>query len=103
MDIRIYFQKVREMENNIADQYVFISSLETSDGGKPGRLSEVDRTTAARLIVENRARLATEEESQRYRDEANAIREAAEQASLASRVHVTLLNDNDVRPVRRKG
>jgi hypothetical protein len=103
MDIRIYFQKVREAENTIAGQYAVISSLETSDGGKPGRLSEVDRTTAARLIVENRARLATDEETQRYRDEANAIREAAEQAALASRVHVTLVNDPDLRPSRRKG
>ena len=41
MDIRVYFQKIREIERNIQDPYVVVVSLETPEGGKPGRATEV--------------------------------------------------------------
>ena len=43
MDIRVYFQKIREIERNIQDPYVVVVSLETPEGGKPGRATEVSR------------------------------------------------------------
>ena len=52
MDIRAYFQKVRETERNLSDAHVVIASLETPEGGKAGRFTEVSRASAAQLIVE---------------------------------------------------
>ena len=37
MDIRVYFQKIREIERNIQEPYVVVISLETPEGGKPGQ------------------------------------------------------------------
>ena len=33
MDIRVYFQKIREIERNIQEPYVVVVSLETPEGG----------------------------------------------------------------------
>jgi len=66
MDVRIYFQKVRQIEAAILKPHAVVVSLETPDGGKAGMLTEVTRITAARLVAENKARLATEEESNEF-------------------------------------
>ncbi len=66
MDVRIYFQKVRQIEASIIKPHTVVMSLETPDGGKAGVMTEVSRMTAARLVAENKARLATEEESHEF-------------------------------------
>ncbi len=62
MDLRQYFRKLREIENSLVDAYPVVISLETSDGGRAGVVSEVSRETAAKLIIEGRAILASEEQ-----------------------------------------
>ena len=62
MDVRIYFQKVRQIEAAITTPHTVVMSLETPDGGKAGVTTEVTRIMAARLVAENKARLATDEE-----------------------------------------
>jgi hypothetical protein len=66
MDVRIYFQKVRQIEAMILKPDAVVMSLETPDGGKAGVMTEVSRTMAARLVAENKARLTTEEESNAF-------------------------------------
>ena len=66
MDVRIYFQKVRQIEASITTPHTVVMSLETPDGGKAGTMTEVSRIAAARLVAENKARLATEEESNEF-------------------------------------
>ena len=66
MDLRAFFQKVRKLESSIATPHVIVVSLETPDGGKPDQMTEVTRESAATVIVEGKARLATDEESARY-------------------------------------
>ncbi len=67
MDLRVFYQKMRKLESQIPDAHVVVVSLETADGGKPGRLTEVSRECAARLMVEGRASLASPEESADFR------------------------------------
>ena len=62
MDLRVYFQKLRSIEANIPTSYVVVVSQETPDGGRAGVQTEVRREMAARLVIEGRARLASEEE-----------------------------------------
>ena len=57
MDLRFYFNKIREISSSIPADFVSVISLETSDGGRAGVVSEVSRRDAARLIAEGRARL----------------------------------------------
>jgi hypothetical protein len=64
MDLKQFYRKIRQVESEIVDQYPLVVSLATDDGGKSGILSEVPRYQAARMIVEGRVRLASEDEKQ---------------------------------------
>src|SRR5438477_1720585 len=63
MDLRMFFHKVRKLEQEINDRHVVVVSLETPDGGKPGIRTEVSRENASRMIVDGRARLANKSEA----------------------------------------
>jgi hypothetical protein len=74
MDLRGYYQKIKEIESKIADLFTVVVSLETPDGGKPGTHTEVSRTLAARMIVEGVARLATPEEKAAFHEQRASTR-----------------------------
>jgi hypothetical protein len=74
MDVRIYFQKIRKLEASIAEPYVVVVSRETPDGGKPGLRTTVARSLAAKLVIEEQARLATPEETAEFRAESERRR-----------------------------
>jgi hypothetical protein len=100
MDIRMYFQKMRELESSILTPFVVVCSLETADGGKAGAMTEVSRSTAAQLVVEGKARLATGEETGEYKDRVDRSRAEAEQAAAASRMQFTILTEQEARALR---
>jgi len=91
MDLRVYFQKVRQLEATIAHEHLVVISEDTGDGGKAGVLTEVARHTAAKLIIEGRAKPATEEQSKAYYAAESAKRETAQRAEFANTVQVTLV------------
>lgn len=96
MDLKQYFRKMREIESSISEPFPLIVSLETPDGGKAGMLTEVSRFNAAKMIIEGRGRLATENEKAAYVEQQAALRRAAEKAELAKRVQVAILADPDL-------
>ncbi len=100
MDLRIYFQKMREIENEITDPFVVVLSLDTPDGGRAGRLTEVARAVAAQLVVEAKARLTTEDEAREYRERMERARVEAEQALAKSGMQFTLLTEQESRALR---
>jgi hypothetical protein len=100
MDIRIYFQKIRDLENTLSTPFVVVSSLDTPDGGKEGMLTEVPRAVAAQLIVERKARLATEVEVREYREREERERAEAERNAANARPHFTLLTEQESRALR---
>ncbi len=67
MDLQVYYQSIRGVEATIPGEFAVIVSLNTKDGGREGVRSEVSRYIAARAVVENWARLATEEETAAFR------------------------------------
>lgn len=97
MDVKVYYQKLRQIEAGITDKEVVVVSLETPDGGKPDVKTEVTRAAAAKLIVENRARLATEEEATAYREAVTEAKRAADQVAAASRMQFTVLSEADLK------
>jgi hypothetical protein len=100
MDLRLFFQKLRTIEQEISEPHVVVVTDETADGGRPGQKVEVSRRNAARLILEGRAHLATPEESAEYR---NGVQEAvhiAQQRATAERVQVNLISDADLRALK---
>lgn len=90
MDLRMFFQKVKQAENEIPQAHVLVVSNETSDGGKAGTVTETERSTAARLIVEGKARLACEEEIAQYKAAQDTVRRHAEEQMLSSKVLINL-------------
>ena len=100
MDLRQYFRKVRELEKSIPQEDVYVVSLETADGGRAGVISEVRRDVASRMVVEGRARLASEEESQKYRAELLQAQQAEKQREAQQRINVHVLSDLELRTLK---
>ena len=100
MDLRMFYQKLRKLEQEIADPHVVVISQETSDGGKAGQRAEVSRANAARLILEGRARLASAEESAGYHKAIEQALKDAEQREMSSRVQLNVISDTDLRAIK---
>jgi len=100
MDLRLFYQKLRKIEHEIADAHVIVVSNETPDGGRAGQKAEVSRCNAARLILEGRARLATAEEASEYRASVETALREAEQRAMAERVQVNVITDSDLRAIK---
>ncbi len=88
MNLRDFYANVRNTLAMIEKPFVVLVSKITTDGGKAGVMTLVKRETAARLIVEDRARLATEEESDSYFSDEKDKRN---QAEMERRFHSTRL------------
>jgi hypothetical protein len=78
MNLRDFYANVRNTLATIDDPFVVLVSKTTPDGGRAGVMTLVKRETAARLIVEDRARLATDEESASYFSDQKTRRDQAE-------------------------
>jgi hypothetical protein len=102
MDLRAFYQKLRKIEQEIAEPFVVVMSCETPDGGRAGRLTEVERAVAARLILESRARLATKEETEEFLKWVEGARHAVEQAAMATKLHVNVISESEIRSIASK-
>jgi hypothetical protein len=91
MDLRAYYQKVRETEAGMTSPHVVVFSLATPDGGKPGVVTEVPTPIAARMVVEGAARQATDVEIHAFRERQAAAKQAADEAVIASKVQVVVV------------
>jgi hypothetical protein len=100
MDLQVYYQKIREMEKTIADDFPLVVSVETSDGGKSGTKTEVPRGLAARLLVEGLARIASKDELKAYRDVLAEAKRVAERAAAAARLQLTVLSTTELDRLR---
>jgi len=90
MDLKGYYRKVRKVESEIPEAEVVVVSEETNDGGKAGVMTEVQRAIAARLVVDGRARLATAEETEQFREETLRKKKEAEHEARLSKMQLTL-------------
>jgi len=97
MDVRAYYRKIRETEATLKGEHFVVVSLETSEGGKPGVRTEVSRPTAAKLIAESRARLASDEECLEFYENQRADRERVEAEQAARRMQVMVIPHHELR------
>lgn len=79
MDLRVYYQKLRKIEEDLAEAYVVVVSKETPDGGRAGVLTETPRRVAARMILEGKADRASAEKTKQFRDQAAKAKRTADQ------------------------
>ena len=100
MDLRLFYQKLRKIEQEIPDPHVLVVSHETPDGGREGQKSEVSRGIAAKLILEGRARLASPEEVAGYRAAVEQARHDADQRTMAQKIQVNVVSEADFRAIK---
>lgn len=67
MDLRVYYQKLRDIESEIQDAFPVVISRETPDGGKAGVKTQVPKKIAARMVANGMAELASAEEAAEFR------------------------------------
>lgn len=97
MDLRAYYQKIRDAEGSIVEQFPVVVSCETQDGGKTGVCTEVTRALAAKMFVEGTARAATTEELTAFRRAQADARRAADEADAAKTVQFKVVSMDDVK------
>lgn len=100
MDLRLFYQKLRKIEQEITEPHVVVVSNETPDGGRAGQKSEVARAVAAKLIVEGRARLASAGEVTEFRAGVELARQDAEQKAMAQKIQVNVVSEADFRAIK---
>ena len=100
MDLQMYYQKIREAETKIVDEFPLVVSVETADGGKSGAKTEVARRLAAKLLVEGMVRLASKDEVKAYREAIGEARRVAERAVAAARLQLTVLSTTELDRLR---
>lgn len=100
MDLRQYFQKLRAIEAAIPGEHAVVVSLETSDGGRPGQLSEVSRAVAARLVAQGKAVLASEEKTGEFKSAICEAKAAADELSMRDHIHLSVLQESDIEKLR---
>ena len=103
MDLKIYYQKIRDAHRGIKDEFPIVISNETPDGGKPGQLTEVTRELAAKLLVDGTAKLASAEAAMEFRQRQADMRKAAQDELAASKVQLTVIPREFLEQVRKKG
>lgn len=97
MDVKTYYQRIREMEATIATPYTVVMSLPTEDGGKRGVLVEVPRHLAAKMIVEGSAEIAPEQQAAQFLQAQLAACKAAGEAAVAAKLEVTMLPSDELK------
>jgi|SRR5437879_5182748 len=100
MDVRVYYQKIREAEGRVADEFPIVLSLETTDGGRPGVLTEVSRRVAAKLLVDGQASLASRKEAEAFRASQADAKRTFEEAAAAARLQLTVVPTSEFERMR---
>lgn len=95
MDLTIYYQKIRDEQAKMTDDYPVVVSLETADGGKAGVRTEVPKALAARMLVDGVVREATPAETKAFRDAKTEAKQAADAAAEAARVQLNIVPRKD--------
>jgi hypothetical protein len=91
MDLRAYYKKIREVEATLPGPFVVVKSRETSDGGKPGVMTEVPRETAAKQVVEGRAHVASATEAEAFHKKNRQCKEIADQEAAVSKMQFVVV------------
>jgi len=96
MDLRSYYQQVRDADETLIGAHIVMVSLTTPEGGKAGVKTEVARAIAAKLIVEQRARVATEQESSEFHQANKDAKEKYDAQQAVQRLQVMVIPSSDI-------
>jgi len=101
MNLKAYYQKIREVESSLHTPFVIVVSNDTPDGGKQGLLIEVAAQLAAKMIADGRAHLASDNEALAFRQKAAEAKRAADDEIMASKMQVTIVPTAELKRAAR--
>ncbi|HJZ98192.1 MAG TPA: hypothetical protein VKE70_16895 [Candidatus Solibacter sp.] len=99
MDLKVYYQKIRDLEQDLKAATVVVS-LETPDGGAAGVRTEVPARTAAKMILDGRARPASTEEDREFQEQKAEAKRIADHIEASKRMQVTVVSESDLRALK---
>jgi hypothetical protein len=100
MDMKTYYQRIRAAEAELEGVDVMVTSLATPDGGREGVVNLLRREIAARLLVDKKVRLATEDEVEGYERAAEEMRRQAEMEKTAQQIQVVVMPSEELSAVK---
>jgi len=103
MDLRVYYQKLRDVEAKIEDEFPVVVSRETPDGGREGTLTEVPRRIAAKMIVDGLAQVVSAAQKEAFQKAQAEAKRIADQIAVASQVRLTVLTSSDLDALKSAG
>ncbi len=101
MNLRSYYQKMREVEASFTHPFVVLVSHATSDGGKEGLLTEVPKELAAKMIADGRAHAASDDAAREFHEKKAEAKRAADSEAAANRMQVTLVPTAELMKAKR--
>jgi hypothetical protein len=101
MNLRTYYQKIRDLEQALVEPFVVLESHDTADGGKEGLLTEVPKQLAAKMIVDGRARLATEQAVREFHDKQVEAKRTTDQEAIANKMQMMLVPTAELMKAKR--
>jgi hypothetical protein len=97
MDVKTYYQRIRDMEATIATPYTVVISQSTDDGGKKGVLTEVSRHLAAKMVVEGSATFTPADQVAAFQQAKESAYKAAQEAAASSKLEVTMVSSDELK------
>jgi hypothetical protein len=101
MNLKSYYQRIRDVEHSLTTPFAVVVSHETPDGGKDGLLTEVSSQLAARMIADGRAHLANDEAVRDFQQKKADAKRTADEEAIASKMQVTIVPSAELRKANR--
>ena len=97
MDLKNYYQRIRELEASLPGESVVVVSRATPDGGRAGCFTEVPRAVAARMVADGIADIAGEANAARFAAETLTRHAEEERRRAAAHIQVNLITEEQAR------
>ena len=103
MNLKAYYQRIRELEQTLVESSAVLVSHATPDGGREGVFIEAPASLAAKMIADGRAHLASNEEARNFRQRVADAKRNADDEATASKMQVTIVPTAELRKSSRLG
>ena len=101
MNLRAYYQNIREVERTLVEPFAVLVSHATPDGGKDGVLIEVPAQLAAKMIADGRAHLANPDEAKAFRHKTAEAKRVVDEEAMVNKMQITVVPTAELRKPAR--
>ncbi len=101
MDLKGYYRKLREIAKGLEEEFVVVKSQATPDGGVAGRLTEVGRELAAKMVADGLAHIAGKDEAESFRQKLAQEKKQADEKRVSDKIQFAVLTEADLRALQR--